>query len=272
MTKYTTPTLEKLLGGNYKWWYILQFSFKAGTLYRGSTLIYMIGRIAVLSLTIFIWWLNIDSGSRLIDFPTVFTYYVIGSMFSWNNGLNWNIAQSIKNGSLSSRLLLPQSVFKVAFLKDFGWWLYSNLFETGLLALMAILGKQYIILSSPANIMVYLLLFCISYLFLSLFGIIIGSIAFFMTEVNGVVGLQDDIRFFLSGKAIPLNLSPFLTPLTFLPFALTFHHPMQIYLGKYTQLQTLYVFLGGLAWCLVLYVLAKLVFKLGLKRYESVGL
>jgi ABC-type uncharacterized transport system permease subunit len=47
---------------------------------------------------------------------------------------------------------------------------------------------------------------------------------------------------------------------------------MQIYLGEYTNLEIFYVFLGGLAWCIILYFLAKLVFKLGLKRNEAVGL
>jgi ABC-2 type transport system permease protein len=56
------------------------------------------------------------------------------------------------------------------------------------------------------------------------------------------------------------------------PFAYILHYPMQIYLGKYDTNQTILVFLGGLAWCLALFILAKIVFKLGLKRNESVGL
>jgi ABC-type uncharacterized transport system permease subunit len=47
---------------------------------------------------------------------------------------------------------------------------------------------------------------------------------------------------------------------------------MQIYLGKYDFNQTLMVFAGGIAWCIVLYFLAKWVFKMGLKRNEAVGL
>ncbi|MFM7853798.1 MAG: ABC-2 family transporter protein [Flammeovirgaceae bacterium] len=50
------------------------------------------------------------------------------------------------------------------------------------------------------------------------------------------------------------------------------YYPAQIYLGKYDTDQTVLVFLGGIAWCGILYFLAKLVFRLGLKRNESVGL
>jgi ABC-type uncharacterized transport system permease subunit len=46
---------------------------------------------------------------------------------------------------------------------------------------------------------------------------------------------------------------------------------MQIYLGKYDPNQILQTFVGGIAWCIVLWVLARLVFKAGLKRNEAVG-
>ena len=55
-------------------------------------------------------------------------------------------------------------------------------------------------------------------------------------------------------------------------FAFTFYHPMQIYLGKYSILETIYVFGGGIVWCIILYYSAKWVFKMGLKRNEAVGL
>jgi hypothetical protein len=77
------------------------------------------------------------------------------------------------------------------------------------------------------------------------------------------------INFYLSSSKYTILYSSFLQ---FLPTSYILHHPMQIYLGKYTNLEIFYVFLGGLAWCAVLYFLAKLVFKMGLKRNEAVGL
>ena len=56
------------------------------------------------------------------------------------------------------------------------------------------------------------------------------------------------------------------------PFTYLLHHPMQIYLGKYSALETLYVFGGGIVWCVILYYLVKWVFKMGLKRNEAIGL
>ena len=56
------------------------------------------------------------------------------------------------------------------------------------------------------------------------------------------------------------------------PFAYTFYHPMQIYLGKYSQVEILQTFVGGIMWCFVLFILARIIFKKGLKHNEAVGL
>jgi ABC-2 type transport system permease protein len=275
MTKLTQlqPTfMQKLLGKNYKWWYILTFSFKVGTAYRGSTIFWMVGRLLALGLTMLIWYLNIQSGSNLIDFKTVFTYYIIGTLFAWESGLNWNIAGSITSGSISTRLLIPLSFFKVAFLRDFGWWLYSNLFQTSILFVLLFFGRDFVILSTPVNIIFYLILSIFSYFIVAFMGIVIASMAFYFVEVQGLLNIQSELRFYLSGKAIPLNVSPFLAPIAYLPFALTFYFPMQIYLGKYSVIQSFGICLLGFVWCILLYLLAKYTFKRGLKRNEAVGL
>jgi ABC-2 type transport system permease protein len=271
-TQFTPTLMQKLLGRQYKWWYILVFYFKVGTAYRGSTIFYMVGRFLVLGLTMFIWYLNIRAGSSLTTFENIFTYYIIGSLFAWESGLNWNLAQSIMNGKISTKLLAPLSLFKIVLLQDFGWWSFSNIFQSVLLILFAIIGRDYLILSHPYHILFYGFLSIIGKIMLMFFGIIIGCAAFFFTDVQGAIGVQNDLNFYLSGKAIPLDISNFLTPITFLPFALTFYFPIQIYLGKFSIIQSVLICVLGIAWCIVLYFLAKFIFKLGLKRNEAVGL
>jgi ABC-2 type transport system permease protein len=79
-----------------------------------------------------------------------------------------------------------------------------------------------------------------------------------------------DLSELLSGGIVPLI--GFLNFLSILPFSFWVHHPMQIYLGNYSTLETFYVFAGGFGWCVILYFLAQFIFKLGLKRNEAVGL
>lgn len=100
-----------------------------------------------------------------------------------------------------------------------------------------------------------------------------GFSAFWFTESAGINHLVQNFENFLSGSMFPLYILPvYFNWLQFSPFAFTFYHPMQIYLGKYNFEQTIWVFAGGIFWCIFLYFVAKLVFKLGLKKNESVGL
>jgi ABC-2 type transport system permease protein len=111
-------------------------------------------------------------------------------------------------------------------------------------------------------------------LFVLLFlELVVSFSGFFLKTVNGLTLNYAFLYGLLAGKLFPLNLlfENFYTNL-FNPFAFNFYHPMQIYLGKYDTNQTLMVFAGGTVWCIILYFLAKLIFKLGLKRNEAVGL
>jgi ABC-2 type transport system permease protein len=267
------PTLlQKLLGKHYKWWYLIKYQIKKNTAYRVSTFIWMLGRLTVLFTTVFIWWVNVQAGSNLYNFSYIFTYYIFGSLISIGNGVQWQVAGAIKSGGLSSLLLSPTPVMPKVILADFSWWLFPTFIETLILITVAVVGWQYIIVASPMNFVLYLLCGIIGYFIGAFFAYILGSLAFFLTDASGVLELQNQANYFLAGKAIPLNVNIFLQPLIFLPFSFTFYHPMQIYLGKYTPIETLYVFLGGIAWCIILYLLAKLVFRLGLKKNEAVGL
>ena len=107
------------------------------------------------------------------------------------------------------------------------------------------------------------------------FGIIIGSLAFFFNdsrEFSSFAGAYLIFRNTMSGLILPLDKTPAAGFFVLTPYAWVLHHQVQIYLGKYSTVQSLLVFVGGLVWCIILYFLAKIILKIGLKRNESVGL
>ena len=113
----------------------------------------------------------------------------------------------------------------------------------------------------------------ISLFLLFLLEISVSFSAFWLTRINGIILNFGFLLAIFSGRNFPLNLliESFSWNL-FNPFAFTFYHPMQIYLGKYSQIEIIQTFVGGIIWCLVLFILARIVFKMGLKRNEAVGL
>jgi ABC-type uncharacterized transport system permease subunit len=100
-----------------------------------------------------------------------------------------------------------------------------------------------------------------------------GCITFWITETEGANSFYNYFKKLLSGNFIPLSiLLSFIPLLDFQPFAWLLHHPIQIYLGKYTSVEILWVFVGAVGWSVVLGIMATLIFQKALKRNESVGL
>jgi ABC-type uncharacterized transport system permease subunit len=107
-------------------------------------------------------------------------------------------------------------------------------------------------------------------------SILFGSIAFFIKDKRDFGSLLEaigKIKEILTGSLIELTLIPFIGyQMIYNPFALSFYHPTQVFLGKYSLAQTLTVIIATLVWIVFLYIITVLIFRYGLKKNESVGL
>ena len=193
--------LQKLLGDNYKWYFLLRFRLKSRSVSAWDTVFFVVGHFLILFGTLLTWWLV---SGKIIDFNLreKFSYFIIGELF-----------------------------------------------------------------------------FCLTFTFAEFMGLeflrgfIVACSGFFLKAINGIILNYTFLSSLLMGRSFPLNLliDNFWINLAN-PFSFTFYHPVQIYLGKYDNFQTAIVFLGRIFWCAFLYFLAKFVFKMGLKRNESLGL
>jgi ABC-2 type transport system permease protein len=279
MTQTTThePTfLQKLLGKNYKWWFLLVFNLKR---VNASPFAWISGYLSqgLLALTIvYIWFLGGANTGTL-------TYLAVGKVFYsiiTVNGYNY-LAQQIETGKISNLLLLPSPFFRLTFFYLLGTRLLKNLALTiGVLigVFVAILTFTRFDIPEISAVLILIFYFLpIGFILQYFLGMAVGSFNFFINDkrdYEGLISSYTAIFTILSGTVIPLDKLPnnLINIVQLLPTSWLLHHPMQVYLGKYSPLETFYVFLGGIFWCFVLYLLAKLVFKLGLKRNEAVGL
>ena len=270
---YTPTLMEKLLGKNYKWWFILIYSIKSSSAYRWNSFMWLAGSVVTVLATILVWYINLQGKTTFeADFSQLFTYLIIGESFIFSTAIQFDIGENIQDGKITTKLLRPTNIFSYYLINVFGYQFFENVSKLVLYFLFALIFHQFIILPTFLNFLFFLILAIIAYFINSFIGMLIGFSAFWLTAFFGSASFFDSLKLVFSGKFFPLNTLSFFKFSFFLPFAFTFYHPMQIYLGKYSQLEILYIFLGGLAWCLALYFLAKLVFKMGLKKNESVGL
>ena len=272
-TQSKETLLQKLLGQNYKWWFLASFTFKVRTNYLLDTLFAIVGGVIQFIGAILVWIITIRSGAPL-SLSQILTYFIIGKIFAQfcNSIVQHDLADDIKDGKLINKLLNTSDLFGQYFWRSFGGDIFYSFWNIIALSFIALFFWQNIIWVSWVNFILAVLLIIFSRQVLFYYQILTGSLAFWSTEANRILRTTNYISIFCSGLLFPLDLINETKFLQFTPFALFYYHPMQIYLGKYSPIETILVFLGGIFWCIILYFLAKLVFKMGLKKNESVGL
>lgn len=113
MTTYQPTFMEKLLGRNYKWWFIANYYFRLQTAYRSDLFLFNFAGFLSFSVTIMIWFLVTRSDNPVIAANQILTYLFIGFAYM-NIARTWysqHLTRHILNGTLASQLISPTPVF-----------------------------------------------------------------------------------------------------------------------------------------------------------------
>ena len=270
---YTQTFMEKLLGKNYKWWYLMIFQLKSRTSSFFDSALFVTGQLLIVVSTITIWWL---AGGKVVDNPfrERVVYFIVGELFF---AFIFNFAEftafEIIRGQHISKLLRPQNFFKITFFDLYGQALLQNIVKiTILLCALILIIISGITTISFINSVIFLML-PTGLVILFLIKFLVGCSGFFLSRIHGDAMNFTFLSSLLMGRSFPLDL---LIPNFWInllnPFAFTFYHPMQVYLGNYSLNQVLFTILSGIIWSFVLYLVAKFTLKAGLKRNEAIGL
>jgi len=81
------------------------------------------------------------------------------------------------------------------------------------------------------------------------------------------------LNFFISGQMMPLDLlpEPWFSILELLPFQYMAYFPAVVFLGKVTGTRLWLHLLRELLWAVAFIVLARVLFRMGLRRYSAFG-
>ena len=272
---YQPTVIQKLLGRHYKYIQIIRFYQRAQLAYNANSFFHSLSSV-VAFVTLIATWYFIDSNSQSNNFGQILTYFYIGYLYSsltpmWISEM---LGYRIHSGSISNDLLRPTNIFAIAICEMLG----RGVLVTSVLILipyLALLPFIWSYLSLPTSIINYLMLLAflpLTFVTKFLFDFIIGCTSFWVVENGGIIRFYFSVMTFLDGSKIPLNLiANFSSLVLFSPFAFYIFYPIQLFQNP-DWLKFFSVYLGGITWCVVLYFLAKWVFKMGLKKNEAVGL
>lgn len=244
--------------------------------YKANAALYLT-YVMIPPLAIFFLWRAIlgEGGSlQTYDLRTMVTYYIITRFFATNTPFSaWSeIGEGIRSGRLSLWLLRPVSHYNLYLARLLGSWILLWVMSFGSVIIMAIILRDYFQLQSHPLLLAATVIFWIGGVVLGFtYGYVLNLVAFWTERVAGTLRLSYSAAFFLSGAIIPLDLLPLKEVWLFLPFRYSGFVPAQVYLGRLSPWDWPTELLKLVVWIAVSLTIAKLMWWLGLRRYQAAG-
>ncbi len=258
---------------------IIRAAWVKNITYRFTVLAYRIGEIAEVLVLILMWSAIYAGGSGVVKgftLPEMITYVLIGnfSLAVTRNFLASLVSVDINQGRLSMYLIKPVSYIQYAFIHELGRiFLAMTMSVANQVLLILCFKSTFIFNTDPRYLAIFIVMLIFAFVIEMLIGFLIGIIAFWTDEVNGIQTTIDRVKRFFSGGYFPLSLLPltFLTISNYLPFSYSFFVPAQLYLKKITLVEGLQGLVVQIVWIALLSIIVAIVWNRGLRKYEATG-
>lgn len=246
--------------------------------YRAFSYASIIVSIIQICIFYFIWTgVYVDRESiKGYRYEDMIAYVVLGriiiSMFNW--GLNTYISHLIKDGSIIVELLYPVDFMGKLFFMGLGSNLVINMIFTSIpVYIFSVFAFDLSVQYNSLNIMMFFISLILGFIIMFLFDFLIGILNFWTENFWGLQTIKSSVLRFFSGSLVPLEFFPssLRTIADFLPFKSVVYIPINIFLGKMDINQILNTFLIQIMWIVILYILGRLIYNIGIKKISIYG-
>jgi ABC-2 type transport system permease protein len=264
-----------------KYWRILRVSLTERLTYRADFFLTTTLRFLPMVTTILLWE-AIFTGSgenQLGGFSRheMIAYLLlvhISRMFSSMPGLAFGIARDIRDGTLKKYLLQP--IDMIAYLVSYRVahkmaYIATSALPYGLLFLAC--SKYFHGFPDALTLLAYFVALLLGFAIGFFFEACIGMVGFWFLEVTSFLYVVNTVNFFISGQMLPLDILPpfWATLLKGLPFQYLAYFQAAVFLGKIQGWDLVWGLLAELGWAVLFIVLARVLYRLGLRRYSAYG-
>lgn len=268
----TTATLHK-------WRAVFSIYFQDGIAYRSSGVIWVLTDVTTAVTLPVVWIAAAHTNGGMVGGFTVnqmVTYYLAMLLLNCmiTSHIMWEIAMEIKEGQFSTALLRPISYYQFSFLRSLSWRLIRPALFLPFLLVIGFCFRAYITgaVFHPGGAFVAAVI-C-GHLVSFTFVMAMSALAFFTQEVFSIFELYYIPQTLLSGTMFPISLLPgwLATIPRVMPFYYTVGAPSDLLVGRIPEALGWHVVGIQMAWIVTLYLLGKVLWSVGLKRYAGVGM
>ena len=260
---------------------ILRASLVERMAYRGDFLFGTILRFLPMVTTILLWRsVFVGSGKSSLagfSYDEMIAYLLlvnISRMFSSMPNLAAGIARDIREGTLKRYLVQPLDL--IGYLLSYRVahkvaYIVTSALPYGLLFFLC--RGYFHGFPDALTFAAYLLSLIMAFLVGFFFETSVGMVGFWFLEVTSVLYIVMTLNFFISGQMLPLDLLPggWAQLLKWLPFQYMAYFPAVVFLGKVEGVDLVRGLLAEAAWEVVFMILARWLYRVGLRRYSAFG-
>ena len=258
---------------------LFRLSLQEAIQYRVESAIYFLYDVLPPIMMAFVWLTAYEGQADVAGFSlSQMLVYTVGVMVlrtMLTAHTEWAIDHEVRQGVLSTYLVKPFNVWGQWFVGELAWKVVRGmLIAPVLLACLVWLGPDLALPAFDAGRALPLAVsLVLAYLVCWLLKLCVGLLTFWTTDINGIVTLYDVIAAVFGGILVPLALlpGPLYTVALALPLRAIYDVPLTIILGRLDGPALWWSLLSQVAWLVVLALLARFLWRRGLRRYEAVG-
>jgi ABC-2 type transport system permease protein len=260
-----------------KWRAVFGIYIQDSLAYRAQSLIWLIGD-GVLAVVMPLVWIAAADGNSIQGYDTgsFVVYYLssvlVGSFVTCH--FMWDISNEIREGIFSTHLIRPIGYFQFTFVRNLAYRTIRPLIFLPIFVLLVAGFWKYLAGAEIHLGWQFLVAVLLGHSLSCVFATAFAMIALFTQEAHSIFELYYVPLIFFSGQLFPIALLP--------PWAQTLAHwtpfyymlgvPLEILVGKIEPAAYPQIMLTQIGWIAVSYGLYRLMFKLGMKHYTSVGM
>lgn len=236
-------------------------------------------RVVLQIITLYFLWLSIlpkDTSFLGYNQSLMLTYILGTSLISAFvlSSRSHSVGDEINSGNLSNFLIKPINYFLYQFSRDIGDKAMNILFSSAELTfLFLILQPPLFVQTNPMYIGLFLISTILALVLYFLINFLIGLIGFWSPEIWAPRFIFMIVIAFFAGGLFPLDILPesIFKIFQYLPFTYLLYFPLKVYLGQLALPEVIQGLITSFLWIVLMYLILKFVWNIGLKLYTAQG-
>ena len=256
---------------------VINMSIKQRLAYR-SGLFFGILSTGISIVIYYFLWLAVFQDFQYIQnytFEMMITYVILSRILSaqFSGGINGQMAEWIRNGTIATELLRPINFMRLLFLQRLGEFVQFIFIRALPVLIISALFLGMMPPYSPLAIALFLISILISIVMLFFVEFMVGLIAFYTLNHYGVLFAKNALLTLLSGGLLPITLFPGWLARFFelMPFQYMIFTPINVYLGILSANQALLAIFNQIIWTFILWLMAVLFYNRAIKKLTVQG-